>query len=140
MPRRTADVNWYGDDVRLAFNDAAEEVLRRAAFQIVAQAKVNISVNGQVDTGFMRASGYVIVKDEGDTFSAAQSDATSRNPDAVMAPRARLRDGDVAAVCFGAEYSIYQERRRSFLYRALEQTSDEIGGLIEEVSRERGLH
>lgn len=136
MPTGSARVNWYGDDVKLIVDDAAQDVLVRTAFQVEGQAKANIQANGQIDTGFMLNSGYTTAPGI-NGHSAAQANARAQNPDGVMAPPYRVNDG--AAVHFGAEYTIYQELANSFLYRALDQVKRQVGGTIETVARERGL-
>ena len=93
-----ARVEWFGDDVKLKLEGATDEMIKKAAFLVEGQAKVNITVNGQVDTGFMRASVYT-----------------------------KLQDGG-AIVGVGADYGIYQETLRPFLYPALERVAQQMGG------------
>lgn len=95
-----AKVNWFGDVVKLQLANASAEMVRAAAMQTEAQAKINITNNGQVDTGFMRQSVH------------AQIGAES------------------AIVAVGAEYGIYQEMDRPYLYPALERVASRFGGEI----------
>lgn len=57
MPQST--VNWYGETVKAQTKQDGKKALLALAFQIEGQAKINITNNGQVDTGFMRNSVYV---------------------------------------------------------------------------------
>ena len=123
------EVNWYKQEFEAAIGDTEAEVLDKAALQCLGHARVNIRNNGQIDTGFMVNSGYVL---------SAQSDSYGSVPSAgsggrAPAPRAD-RGEDEAVVAFAAEYAIYQELRRSFLYRALTQTTREFGGIVKGAS------
>ncbi len=89
MPTR---VVWHGDQARRQIQADLDRALVAATLQIEAQAKVEITNNGQIDTGFMRSSSYTIPPEKGE-----------------------------AIVGFSAEYAIYQELRNSFLYRAAER-------------------
>ena len=95
-----ARVEWFGDDVQLKLEGATDEMIKAAAFMVEGQAKVNITTNGQVDTGFMRASVYTMLQDGG------------------------------AIVGVGADYGIYQETLRPFLYPALERVAQSKGGEV----------
>jgi hypothetical protein len=128
-------VNWYGSRVKLLVAEAQAEILDRLAFEIEGQAKVNIRDNGQIDTGFMVNSGYTVsAKRNG--YSEALVEASARNPDATMAPQVQLKRGE-AAVVFGAEYSIFQEMRQSFLYKALVDVAQRSGAVILAVGRRK---
>jgi hypothetical protein len=130
-----AKVDWYGEDVRLVVEGATAEILAELGFQVEGQAKVNIVANDQVDTGFMLNSGYTITP-ERSGYGTAKKMAGPKNPEAQMGPEPRLPEGAGAAVVWGAEYSIYQELLKSFLYRALEQVAKGAGGTIERVGKE----
>lgn len=138
----SGQVNWYGEDVKLILDDATAEILAKAAFQIEAHAKVNITNNGQVDTGFLRASVYGIAPEgteaTGTTYRQALFDAESRNVWAEMADPPQVGDGE-AAVGVGAAYAAYQEADRPFLYPAITQTQRQMGGVVEQVAREKDL-
>ena len=110
----------------------ADEMVTRAAFQVEGQAKINVQVNGQIDTGFMLNSIYPVapgkstydaVRPTGD-YKSAKTGATERREigDAMDNPPHR------ALVVCGAEYGAIQEMRNSFLYRALNM----VEGLIHE--------
>jgi len=93
-----AEVKWFGDEVKLVLQGATQEMVQKAATATEAQAKVNITINGQVDTGFMRSSVYT----------------------------APIEGG--AKVGVGAEYGIYQETLRPYLYPALERVARTMAG------------
>ena len=144
MTDQTSQVNWYEDEVMLALENATDELLQAAAFQLEAHTKVNIRSNGQIDTGFMLNSVYALYPDGSDTYDAthASGNYQNRNGDSVargLAPRRSLEDGAGAGVAVGAEYAAYQEQQNSFLYRALEQVRDDIGGIIQQVARDNDL-
>lgn len=118
-------VNWYADKVVVAALEAVN--LPAIALQIEGQAKANIVENDQIDTGFMLNSVYS-TGPEGSTYGAAKSEASKKNPAGGMAPEVDPQGG--AAVAVGAEYSIFQEMRESFLYRAAELVASQIQGVI----------
>ncbi len=89
MPTR---VVWYGDKVKREVRADIDKALTAVALQIEGQARVEITNNGQIDTGFMRASGYTKPPEKG-----------------------------VVVVGFAADYAIFQELRNSFLFRAAER-------------------
>jgi len=139
----SGQVNWYGEDVKLRLEDATADLLARAAFQIEAETKVNITSNGQVDTGFMRASVYGIAPKDADEaggtdYQQAKASANGQNPDAEMARKPSVPD-DGAAVCVGAAYAAYQEAQHPFLYPAINRVQRQMGGTVEQVARDRGL-
>lgn len=131
-----AKVDWYANDVIMLVDGATDEFLAKLAFQIQGQARINIQTNKQIDTGFMLNSVYVVTPEKSD-YSERKAEAEIRNPKANMAPQVRLPHGAKAAVCAGAEYAIYQEARKSFLYRALEQVSNEAEGVLKPIAREK---
>ena len=84
-------VKW-NDNLLPEIRQNIDAILTEVAIAIEAQTKINIVDNGQVDTGFMLNS----------------------------AGHEPAKDGKAAAFV-AAEYAIYQEARRSFLYKAGEQ-------------------
>lgn len=128
-----AKVDWYGKDVMLAVDEMSQEALLEIALRVEERAKGNIVANDQVDTGFMLNSGYTVSAMGQSTYGEARQ-AENRNPKARLMPEVRLGEA-LAAVAFGAEYAVYQEMLKSFLYRAAEQVANEAGGIIEEVGR-----
>jgi len=129
-----AKVNWYKEDVLLVLDGATDEILSALAQQIKGQARINIRDNGQVDTGFMMGTVYVIAPDK-DDYQESSTGAALKNPDARMAPKVKLPHNAKAAVCAGAEYAIYQELTNSFLYRALEQVTNDAENVIKPIAR-----
>jgi len=136
----------YLDEVRVTIKDATEEVLQAVAFQIEAYAKVNIQANGQIDTGFMLNSVYVVHRQSsgfGAAKSVAQSKTISRktgetvDKSKAMSPEYQLEPKFAAAVIVGANYAIYQELGQPFLFPAGEQAARDAGGVAEQIYRER---
>jgi hypothetical protein len=121
------DIDWYTDKVLLAAEEALN--LEAVALRIEERAKINVVGNNQVDTGFMLNSIYTVTE-KSNNYSAARAAAGSRNPGANMAPRVSLERGAWAAVAAGAEYSIYQEIKKSFLLAAAQETAAEVGGVV----------
>ena len=56
--------------------------------------------------------------------------------DRSLAPEQRLPRDATAGVVVGANYAIYQEVRKSFLYKAAEKVAREAGGTLEAKYRE----
>ena len=123
------EVNWYEQEFEAAIGDTEAEVLDRAAMQCLGHARVNIRNNGQIDTGFMVNSGYVVTANQ-DGYGSVPVAGQGARQRAPEAPRGEHE----AIVAFAAEYAIYQELRRSFLYRALTQTTREFGGIVKGAS------
>lgn len=95
----------------LQITEAFKRSVGEVALLVEGQAKVNITRNGQVDTGFMRAAVY----------TDAEGISTYTGADEKMAPKIQApKDG--AVVVAGANYSFWQEEQQSFLYRAVEQS------------------
>lgn len=125
MPQST--VNWYGETVKAQTKQDGKKALLALAFQIEGQAKINITNNGQVDTGFMRNSVYV---SGGGASSYGNTDAsglypspkTGEDENRELGPELTPPADDVYVVV-GAAYAIYQETQQSFLYQALEQVA-----------------
>lgn len=125
-----SQVNWYRQKVVAVLDNVKAEVLDKLAFRALEHAKVNIQSNDQIDTGFMWNSGYA-VSGRRDNYAQAIAEAVARAP-REPAPKARPGRGE-ALVGFAAEYSVYQENRQSFLFRAVEQAGDELGAIIRTV-------
>lgn len=121
------EINWYEDEVMLAVQDAVN--LDKVAFRIEERAKINVTENDQVDTGFMLNAIYTVTR-EASSYGEARARAGAKNPKARMSPQAALIRGAQAAVAAGAEYSIYQEIKHSFLLRAAQEMAREVGGLV----------
>lgn len=130
-----AKTKFYLEQVKVKVEEASDLLAEEIAFALEGQAKANIVANDQVDTGFMLNSVYAVTRG-GSGYGQARSEAKGKNPDAEMAPEARLENDAAAAVAVGAEYAINQEERKSFLYAAAEQIASQVGGMAEKVGRE----
>lgn len=121
-------VKWYGDEVkRLLLDRAMPEMITAAALMVEGQAKVNINVNGQIDTGFMINSVYA-------NGPGVASYAPTAVPGKMANQPAEPPKGG-AVVGVAAEYAIFQEERNSFLYPALETVAGRMGGKIVSAGR-----
>ena len=123
-------VDWYANDVILRAEGATDELLTQLAFYVEGEAKIE----APVDTGFMRNAIYAIGVDQNHR-STAEGEAGAV-ADRELAPYPDLKPHE-AAVHGAAEYTIYQEMVRSFLYRALEKARAVAPGIIQEVGRKR---
>ena len=132
-------VNWYGEDVKLLIKDAKAEIVESIAFLMEGQIKANIAANNQIDTGFMFNSPYVVLPND-DTYAQARAAAKAKNPNGELAPQVSLPDDADAAVVVGANYSIYQEIKNSFIFRAVEQIAGRrTDAEIKRVARKKDL-
>lgn len=118
-------VNWYADDVLLVVDQATDDLLTRLAFQGEGYAKVN----APVDTGFMRNAIYGL--GPGGSHRAEVQGAEGQE----LADPPKLEPGE-AAIHGAAEYTIYQEEKVGFMYKALEQLKRIAPGVIREVGKE----
>lgn len=127
-------VNWYENDVRLVVDDASDELVDKLAFQVLGQAGINIQQNGQIDTGFMLNSGYVI-SERSDTFGdtdpsgSYESSKTGQTVQRERVDAPRPADGG-AVVGFAADYAAHQEMKNSYLYTAVEQVAAQQGASV----------
>jgi hypothetical protein len=136
-----AKVNWYEDKVRLVIDEKTGQTLLNAAFRIEERTKVNInqapgaSGQGLIDTSFMLNSTYVVGPKVSTYDQALRSGMyTNRAGEEVernLAPQADLPRDAAALVAVGAEYAVFQEIIHHFFFQAIEDTSRELGGLIE---------
>lgn len=121
MPVR---LKWYGPMVKKEVDILTGKLLGAVADAVLAQAQDNIEQNDQVDTGFMLDSGYVIapyINTHGNrrpdgTYTRSK---TGYNVARSAEPQPPRRDKKTALVGFSADYTIYPELARSFLWRAL---------------------
>jgi hypothetical protein len=110
-----ADVHLHLDHVLMRVDAEAKAGMVAIAHQIAGYAVVRVTENDQVDTGFMRAAIYTITHLGSGMMSAegaAKGLADREVVDEVMP------SDDLAMVVAGANYSVYQEMRRSFLFAA----------------------
>jgi hypothetical protein len=119
-----AQVNWYEQDVKLAVENATDEFLTELAFYVEGEAKTG----APVDTGFMRNAIYAIGPLTSHRARAVVEAKSAANRD--LASEARVGENE-AAVHGAAEYTIYQEMKVGFLYRALEKAQSVAGGIIQ---------
>ena len=123
-------VDWYANDVLLRVEGATDELLAQLAFYVEGEAKVG----APVDTGFMRNAIYALAPDQNHRSTAEAESAAIA--DRGLAPFPDVKPHE-AAVHGAAEYTIYQEMLRSFLYDALEKARKVAPGIIQEVGRDR---
>jgi len=122
---------FYHAQVVAAIERATNKVLRQIAFQGEALTKVNINTNDQIDTGFMINSVYAKAPND-NNFSDAKARAEARNPDAQMSPEIATGTNE-ALIAVGAEYAVYQEAHKSFLWKAVEQLRAEFPQIVKTV-------
>ena len=140
-----ARVNWLGDEVLLNIQEATSEGLFVFAQEVVDQAKINITDNQQIDTGFMRNSGYAVGQNDS-TYDQIDTSGTFRDREGqqvkrTAAPEETLPGSEQpqAAAAFAAEYTLYQEEKDPFLYPALEQVSDaELEAILKAEAKKKG--
>lgn len=118
-------VNWNDAEARRMAQREARRELVRIGFAIEGQAKVNVTDNGQVDTGFLRSSLYTVARDtstygQADPSGRYQSSKSGLAVEREIAPELTAGEDEVL-VAAGAAYAIHQEVENSFLYRALDQ-------------------
>lgn len=135
---QNGEVNWYEEQVILKLENITRRGLEAVAARIDALTKININQNNQIDTGFMANSVYFATKGDS-TYtddSGMYTDRQQRTVARDMAPEATLPPDQTALICVGANYAIYQEMQKPFLYPALVQAAAEAGGIIEKVAKE----
>ena len=118
-------VNWYEKDVLLVVDEATDELLTRLAFQGEGYAKVG----APVDTGFMRNAIYGVGPNGLQRVEVQGAEGQE------LADPPKLEPGE-AAIHGAANYTIYQEERVGFMYKALEQLKQIAPGEIREVGKE----
>lgn len=127
-------VDWYGDRILLQIGDASAEMLTKAAFLIEGQAKINITNNGQVDTGFMRNSVYANAPNGEHAPEGADgryhSRKEQRSVERKSANPVQPDNAKEAVVGVAASYAIYQESDNPFLYPAVVDVASQMSGQI----------
>lgn len=124
-----AKIKSYRPRVMMVVKDATDDELLALAFQVEAQAKVNIQRNNQVDTGFMLNSVYAVGKEGASSYDATRPTGNykSRRSGTIAsrkrAPARSVPDKSSAIVAVGAEYAIYQETKKSFLFSAAQSVA-----------------
>jgi hypothetical protein len=118
---------------------ASDDILTAAAFQAEGTAKADSTM--PVDTGFMWNAVYGIGPEK-DHRGQAQptgmytSKKTGQESLHVLAPEPDVPE-HTAALHGAAHYTIYQEIKHGFMYRALQAVTGQIGGIIRQVGKER---
>lgn len=125
-----ANSKWYFNDVKRAFKPQIDKVLDDKAQRIIEHGQDNIQANDQIDTGYMRDSGYVVsaLRNTHDSVSLNEVRLSSRTGEYVERQRADAPPpsrGDEVIAGFSADYTIDQELENSFLWRGVEQTAAE---------------
>jgi hypothetical protein len=121
--------NWYGKEVSLILDGAAEELLTAAAFQ--GEALIKTDVDLPVDTGFMRNAVYAIGTESHRDKAVADALAVANRE---LAPEPDVPDGE-AAIHAAASYTIYQENKHNFMYHGLERLARDMGGIVSAVEK-----
>lgn len=130
------EINFFVEEVILLVEKVVADGLANVALEIQGQAVLNIRSNNQIDTGFMMNSGYVVAKNGTDTYSKLQSSGvysgkSGDNLRRELADRADLPEGVEALVAFGANYAIYQEAAKPFLFKAATEIAGKVDGKFE---------
>jgi phage gpG-like protein len=88
-----------------AFDEAQSQVVRKTAFEWLANAQAQIRTNHQIDTGFMVNSGYVRTYDE--STYAASGDPLKKGQEKLPEVE-RPANNKEAFIGFGAAYAWWQ--------------------------------
>jgi hypothetical protein len=131
---------YHNRDLRINVAGAETDILNEAAFQAEGLAKQNMVTNDSIDTGFALNTIHAIpVASDGIPGTvAALSDQEGRTV---------LRESNdlpgttehSSAVGIGANYGVYIELDKPFLFPAAEQVAKDFGATVERVGRRRGL-
>jgi hypothetical protein len=130
-----AEVHLHLDHVLMRIDAEVQAGMAAIANQIVGYAVARVTENDQVDTGFMRAAIYAVTN-KGSGMAAAES-AAKALADREVVDEVMASD-DAAMVVAGANYSIYQEVLRPFLFTACMDMAAALPGSteVERVFRE----
>lgn len=115
----------YKRDVEKAIEEGIRDGLNLVGLQLQAQASRNITNQGQVDTGRMRASITYVTEDVKGKIASDNKGITHNSDKASgKAPKKSLYIGS------NVEYAPQQEKRNSFIKRAVTQQKNNISKLI----------
>jgi hypothetical protein len=124
-----AKVNWYGEKVKLVVKGATAQILTQAAMICADKAAIRITENDQIDTGFMRAATYGVgPKESGRPKAESEAPSLAERP---LAPEPGRPDENTAAIHCAAEYAIYQDMKKPFMYPAAQDVAKEFKGIVE---------
>ena len=123
--------NWDTKHIKMIVRGATDKLLNEIAVTGQGYTRVNIRDNGQIDTGFMINSVFVVTPKTDDYYDASVN-AHERNEDVSMGERPRIGENE-AVIGVGAEYAIYQEAANSFLWKAAEQLRDRFPQIVRTV-------
>ena len=137
MARKKGGVTWYGDEILAEFDERAGISLHAIGLQIVGEAQRNITDNSQVDTGFMRLSGYVHSANGQSTYNETRSSGQLLNRGGSMVERDRAPERSPESdletiVAFAAAYALFQELRNPFLYPAVESVARQVDDIMQD--------
>ena len=125
-------LTWRKREVMLAVKDATAAGMNKLALRVESEAKQNIVANDH--TGFMLNTVYHVSR-LSNSYPATDAPGTKtgrksgQQREVDKAPQATLPAKYLALVAVGAEYAIYQELQRSFLYLALVQVAGDAGAI-----------
>jgi len=126
-------VKIYLDEVSSAIEEGIKEGLNLVGLQLQSQAIRNITNQGQVDSGRMRASITYVTEDvKGEIASDNKGVTHNKDRASGSAPTKSLYIGS------NVEYAPQQEKVNSFIERAVTQQKSNIGKLMNE-AMERSL-
>ena len=123
------DLQWHGGDILLQLKGATTEALTSLAFAVEAEAKLNVTDNQQVDTGFMRNAIYTTSPDVstyGNTPGSGYEFGANGYVYREQAREMSAAEGEILVVA-AAEYSLDQELKQSFLLKAVNTLGTEQG-------------
>lgn len=118
---------WHKAEVEKRVGNALRELAGRTCARVEEAAKGNILRNGQIVTGFLYNSLYVVCSGQqrwGTSYETAKALAEARNPKVKMLPKVTPARDQVAVVGVGAPYAIYPELRRSYFAAAVEEVRE----------------
>lgn len=131
----TVKVVWKPADGLAQIALAEDQILTAMAFTVEGNAKLNVTDNGQVDTGFMRNSIYTVApngQSDPAPSGTLTSSKTGRQVEREALPPLNAPEG-TAIVAVAAEYGLIQEIRDPFLFPALEEAAGQFNSVAGQV-------
>lgn len=111
-----SELVWHKARVEKIIAKATDSILWALALEGETLAKLQVTANDQIDTGFMRGSIYAV--GPGGGKSDYRKIERTLRPSAGVADEQKPPKKTSAFVC-AAEYAMDQEQVNSFMYRAL---------------------